>query len=332
LIRHAEAEGNIYRRAHGQFNGQLIGRASAQIEQLRERFLHENMDAVYSSDLSRACVTAAAISQTRGLKINTTELLREVCLGDWEDISWGDINYHFPEMGELFNSDPARWSVAGSEKYEQVQERMKRCLIDIARRHDGQTVAVFSHGFSIRAITCQLLGIPSHKIEQVPYCDNTAVALLRYEDDKFTVEYHRDTSHLRGDTSTLATQTWWKDENKRLREELRFEWETGTAPVSHKALLGNELAGMLDLDTMRGKENNSGWISQFFVKPEYRRRGFGVQLLGQSVSEYRKLRREKLCLEVEKDSPLMEFCKKYDFSKNGESGELCLMEKNIRNW
>ena len=350
LIRHAEAEGNIYRRAHGQFNGLLIGRAYAQIEQLRERFLHENIDAVYSSDLSRTCVTATALSETRGLEINTTKLLREVCVGEWEDVAWGNINHHFPEMSLLFNNDPARWSIARSEDFKSVRERMRQCVQDIATRHDGQTVAAFSHGFAIRALTCELMGIPSREINRVPYCDNTAVALLLYERGKFTIEYHRDASHLRSGTSTLDTQSWWRDEKKRISEELRYvpfdedrDAELlalcdrdlrlrSSANIRLTALLENKPAGILELDTTRGCDDDIGWISRFFVRPEYCRRGFGAQLLGQSVSEYRKLRREKLCMEAVKSSPLMEFCKKYGFTVDDESGEICILEKNIRNW
>ena len=348
MIRHAEAEGNIYRRAHGQFNGLIIGRAYTQIEQLRERFSLENIDAVYSSDMLRTCVTAAAISEARGLTINTTASLREVNVGEWEDVAWGDIIFNFPEMSDLFGSDPASWSVKGSEKYEFVRKRMIQCLRDIGRRHDGQTAAVFSHGFAIRALTCELMGIPSHKTDLVPYCDNTAVALLLYKNDEFTIEYHSDNSHLHSADSTFANQTWWREKKERKSEDLRYMpfdekrdcelyalrsrevYPPPDADTRLTALLDNEPAGILELDTGRESDQNAGWISQIYIKPEFQRRGFGVQLIGQAVSIYRKLHRGTLRMEVEPDSPPARFCVKYDFSDSGKSGSLRLMEKNIR--
>ena len=330
LIRHAEAEGNTFRRAHGCFNGLLSGRGQKQIELLRERFINERIDAVYSSDLDRTCATAAAVSEPRGLAINTDERLREVNVGEWEDVAWGDLNHDFPEMSDLFGSDPARWSVSGSEKYETVRARMKQCLMEIGRRHGGQTVAAFSHGFAIRALTCELLGIPSSETHLIPYCDNTAVALLLYEDGEFAIEYHSDNSHLAGGQSTFAGQTWWREKKDRRSEDIRYVPLDGESGFG--ALLENEPVGRLGLDNEQDSGEGAGWITSLFVKPEFRRKGYGVQLLGQAVSEFRRLGREKLRIEAEPGSPLMGFCHKYGFVPSGGSGPHCLMEKNIRNW
>ena len=317
---------------------------------MRERFSLETIDAVYSSDLSRAIATARAISETHGLPINATECLREVNVGEWEDAAWGDIRFHQPEMNVYFNSDPARWRVSGSEEYGNVRRRMFDCVSDIAKRHDGRAVAVFSHGFAIRALTCELLGLPSNKTDMVPYCDNSAVALLRYDSGRFEVEYHCDNSHLPCGSSTFESQTWWRDEKERKRENLRyvpfdekrdadifgsFSREMCSRPsgvIDFLVVLEDEPAGLLGLDVRRDSGDGVGWVSQFFLKPEFDDMEFEIQLLGQAVSEYRKLRREKLRIEADEQGPLMNFCSKYEFAKIGESGTLCVMEKFIRNW
>jgi len=124
LIRHAEAEGNIYRRAHGHYNGLITDKGYKQIEKLKTRFDGEKISAVYSSDLFRARATAKAISEPRNLKINLTECLREVDMGEWEDMTWGDIEYLYRDMNHCFNYDPAMWSVTKSEPYDNVKNRM----------------------------------------------------------------------------------------------------------------------------------------------------------------------------------------------------------------
>ena len=45
LIRHGEAEGNIYRRAHGWYNGHITPKGRRQIAELAERFKNEHIDA-----------------------------------------------------------------------------------------------------------------------------------------------------------------------------------------------------------------------------------------------------------------------------------------------
>ena len=47
LIRHAEAEGNLYRRAHGWYNSTITDRGYRQIAALTKRFTDTKFDAVY---------------------------------------------------------------------------------------------------------------------------------------------------------------------------------------------------------------------------------------------------------------------------------------------
>ena len=61
VIRHAEAEGNLYRRIHGWYDSLITPNGYRQIAALEGRFAQEPIDAVYSSDLFRTKTTAGAI-------------------------------------------------------------------------------------------------------------------------------------------------------------------------------------------------------------------------------------------------------------------------------
>ena len=98
LVRHAEAEGNLYRIAHGHYNGLITARGYKQIA-------HIPIDAVYSSDLFRTRTTATAAYLPRHLPLHTDPNLREVNMGVWEGRTWqslrmedeariGDFNRH----------------------------------------------------------------------------------------------------------------------------------------------------------------------------------------------------------------------------------------------
>ena len=360
LVRHAEAEGNIFRRAHGQFNGQLIGRAGIQIERLKGRFENEKVDAVYSSDLSRTCMTAAAIYEPHGLPLIKTELLREVGMGEWEDRAWGELEHSEPEMSRFFSADPSRWRVRGCEEFRHVQERITDCITDIAKRHDGETVAAFSHGFAIRAFFCGLLGLKSSEIREIPYFDNTSVSLLLFDNGKLTIGHQGDNSHLTSDISTFANQTWWRGEKDWVFENLRylpldeerdrsmleqFHAEYGkerTANVEYAAFLNDKPAGIVGLRTDGaelveegggpGDNRSVGWIDYMYVLPGMRRRNYGIQLIGQAVSDFRRLRRERLRVEMPHGSADEGFLARFGFEKVWEHDGYCVMEKNIRNW
>ena len=354
MIRHAEAEGNIYRRAHGQFNGLLTGRGYVQIEQLKQRFKDEHIDAVYSSDLFRAYTTAGALSGPRGLTIRKSELLREVGMGVWEDTAWGNIEYFDRDMGKKFSHDPAQWSVDGSEPYEKVQSRMIGFIKETAKLHDGETIAFFSHGFAIRALMCLLKDVPSHRTDEVPYCDNTAVAFMLCDNDDIKLEYSSCNSHLSTELSTLAHQTWWRKDvgtgRKWNNENVRItpldteqdsavieacKTDIGERPPADReytAYMENDPVGIIGINTEEGAGSGTGRISYIYVMPQFRRKTYGTQLLGQAVADFRKLRREKMYAAVPQSSTAAKFFEKFDFTGINKSNDLDIMEKYLVNW
>ena len=102
IIRHAEAEGNVYRRCHGQYNALLTTRAYKQLPYLAKRFENVPLAAVYSSDLFRARVTAQAVAEPHHLSVETRPVLREIDMGDWEDIPWAELPHTWPEQYALW--------------------------------------------------------------------------------------------------------------------------------------------------------------------------------------------------------------------------------------
>ena len=340
LIRHAEAEGNLYRRIQGHWNGQITPRGRRQIDALAERFRALPVDAVYSSDLDRTRETAGAILKYHDLPLETTPRLREVCLGCWEGRPWGDVEYETPEQMFYFNHDPARWHVQDAESFADAQARMCSVLREISARHEGQTVAAVSHGMAIRCFLSAVLGVPSAEIDRLPHGDNTAVTCLRYEDGVPTVEFYNDASHLPEELSTFGRQTWWKNRGAdagNLRfEPLRFPrdsaffdacysdaWATahgstaGYTPRPYlrsakehartphavvRLLSGDQVVGMIDMDPARGADEGYGWISFFYLLPAFRGKGWGAQLLGHALWFCEKHGRRSVRLVVAEDN------------------------------
>ena len=372
LIRHAEAEGNLYRRIQGHWNGQVTPRGQQQIDALAERFRDVPIDAVWSSDLQRTKDTAGAILKYHDLQLETTPRLREANLGVWEGRPLGDVEYESPEQMYYFNHDPAKWSIPQCEHFPEVQARMRAVLAEIAARYEGQTVAVVSHGVAIRSFLASALGIPSEKIDTLPHGDNTAVACLRYDGGALTVEYYNDASHLPEELSTFGRQTWWKNKGADAGN-LRFEplqfprdsaffdscyadaWAAAhgstagytarpylrsakeharTPHAVVKLLSGDKVVGMIDMDPDRGRREGFGWISFFYLLPEYRGKGWAAQLLGHALWFSELHGRKSVRLHVAEDNTHARgFYEHFGFQKIGETpgirGTLYQMEKVI---
>lgn len=211
LIRHAEAEGNYFRRIQGHYDGGVTPRGRLQIEALAERFRDVKIDALYSSDLKRTMATAGAIEKYHDLHITAEPRLREICLGVWEDLPWGNVAYDQPEQLVYFSSEPMKWNIPGGEDFIHLQNRVYDVLMELAERHDGQTIAVVTHGMAIRSTICRIKGIDLENISQVAHGDNTCVARLKVDGGRAELEYFNDNSHLlENDLSTFARQDWWK--------------------------------------------------------------------------------------------------------------------------
>lgn len=225
LIRHAEAEGNLYRFVQGHMDSYLTATGHKQLEHLAERFKDVHIDALYSSDLRRAVATAGAITEYHPLKLQTSTRLREICMGEWEGKSFGDMAYADPEAMYNFNNDPYKWSAEGAETYGECAERMLLAIKDIAAENEGKTVAIVSHGLVIRAALARLLNVASAEMGiKLPHGDNTAVSLLTVENGEIKVEYYNDNSHVPYELSTFAKQTWWKAESAGKDDKnLRYE-------------------------------------------------------------------------------------------------------------
>ena len=98
LIRHAEAEGNLYRIAHGHYNSCITDdRGCRQIRALAERFRDVPVDAVYASDLIRTRTTAQSIYLPKGLQLHPDPAFREICMGEWEEHCWYELLRKYPQ-------------------------------------------------------------------------------------------------------------------------------------------------------------------------------------------------------------------------------------------
>ncbi len=123
---------------------------------------------------------------------------------------------------QVFSQEPANWQVEGAERYEQYTSRFLQGLTDLAQRHDGKSIAIFSHGLVMRGALLRLFAgkYPEHMFS---LSDNTAVTLLEYQDGQFEIVYLNDNSHLPPECSGLARQMHLSADGKKLDYSLWFQ-------------------------------------------------------------------------------------------------------------
>ena len=366
VIRHVEAEGNLYRMMQGNWDGGVTQLGSMQRDALAERFKNIHIDALYSSPLYRARFTATAITRYHNeLEIQIEPRVIEIDSGRWEAQPFGNL---IMEEGEQFNNflrSPEDFKIDGAETFFDVQKRAMEALIEIAERHEGQTVAITSHGVAIRCALTGVLGMRINDVEAVPIFNNTGVARLFYENGKFSAEYLNDYSHLEGlppSSHGKITALWHKHIDPREHRDFYIECYRQSWLAAHGNLKGfnpetyyataiehymddpesiymicnrDEAVGIVELDVKRGEHAGYGWISLLYLREDYRKRGLGIQLLGRAIMKYQIMGRKTLRLHVSDDNAAaLAFYKKFGFrmlsTEPGVGSTLLLVERALR--
>ena len=365
LIRHTQAEGNLYRMMQGHWDGEITDLGRAENDLLSERFRNIPLDAVYSSDLKRAVLTAEACARGKGIAVQTDRRLRELDLGLWETQFFGNVTYTAPEETEKFLHSPGEWSVTGSETVFDVEKRAFEALTDIANAHPDQAVAIVSHGITLRCLMTKILGLPYSGEKLLPIFKNTSVTKLCYENSRFTAEWMNDDSHLDGlKLSDWMTVGALRDEpfNPEDDPELYCSCYRNTWQTAHegsllgydehavlraacqryrsypgairKFYLNNEFAGLLDCDVQHGAHTGYGWISLLYLTEAFRGKGYAIQLLARAVVLYKQLGRHSIRLHTTPgNAKALAFYKRESFrllqTESAASGTLLLMEKPL---
>ena len=311
LIRHAEAEGNLYRRCHGHYDSTITDNGYRQIAALAKRFADVPIDAAYSSDLTRTQTTALAITRTHNLPLRLDARLREVGVGAWEDKTWTWLTKFDRAQMLNFNTDAGVWRAEGAETMAQVRQRMMAALRDIIAAHPNQSVALFSHGMALRLLIGTLNGLSIAEIDKTGHGENTSVTKLEADDAGIRVVYATDASHLPEALTTLHKQLWTKTKGG-LEPGIWFA-PNSEAPGRFLAMQDDEIVGAVAV----GAPENDGTatIEEFWLDEIAQHRNLGIRLVGQAISYARSLGCDTLLLALRRsDTHAIERAMRYGFT------------------
>lgn len=309
LVRHAEAEGNLCRRMHGQYNSNLTVRGLHQLVALQKRFENIPVDACYCSDLIRAANTAMAVCNPNHLEYRVDPGFREVCIGIWEDVSFGYLNtFHGLKMIQ-FGRDQVNWVVQGSETYRQYTKRFLESMESAVMRHEGGSIAIVSHNIVMKAVLNELF--PDIKI---PHSANTAVSCLEYENGKYSVVYLNDSSHMDESLYTSSRQKWWQQPGAQMEDTFWFRegWtdvgiDAPKSPIVYTVMEDQKPVGLI---CMTDVSEEDGCVDFLGLIPEYQGYDLSIQLFGKAISVMRKRGKSWLTIRLLANNYVSKLCTK----------------------
>jgi broad specificity phosphatase PhoE len=186
LVRHAEADNpdNIW---YGRLEGfSLSERGRRQVEALVRHFAHSDVQAVYSSPLTRALQTATPIAENLDLALKVDEDLIET--ETKLEGSPGDVRLLRNPLNIRFFLNPMRPS--WGEPYKSIRLRMGGAIDRMRESHAGAEAIAVSHQTPV--VVARLMVEQSRKPPwraKVP-CAQASVTTLEYDDDRYVTTHY----------------------------------------------------------------------------------------------------------------------------------------------
>ena len=198
-VRHGETDWNVEARIQGQLDIGLNDKGRWQAQRAARALAEESVDALYSSDLSRACTTAQAIADhaPRPLKVQTHIGLRERAFGKFEGQTYTAITEQWPEEARLWRIRDPDFAPVGGESPVQVLARVARTVDEIASHHLGEQIVLVSHG-GVLDMLYRLATQQSVRAPRTWELGNAAINRLLWTPEGLTLVGWSDTQHLDG--------------------------------------------------------------------------------------------------------------------------------------
>ena len=152
FIRHGQTIWNKSGRYQGTTDVPLSELGYEQSKKTAERLKNIHLDGIISSTLDRAFQTAKSINQYHHLQIEKSELLQELHFGDWEGLTYEEIENKWPGMIDEMYHHPDKLKLPNGESFLDMQKRAMKIMEDIIARGDDKTYVIVSQGAAIRTI------------------------------------------------------------------------------------------------------------------------------------------------------------------------------------
>jgi alpha-ribazole phosphatase/probable phosphoglycerate mutase len=195
LIRHGQVEGHEAKRYNGQKNVALTGHGRQQLDEVAARLAGVPLDAVWSSDLDRCRYGAERLAATRGLTVVYREGVRELHAGDWEGLTWDELQRLYPVEWQARLANIVNYRIPGGESFLDAAQRVREEVARLLTAHPGQNVALVAHGGVNRIILLDALGAPLDRVFSLEQ-DYACLNVIDYFADGYRTVRLMNADHL----------------------------------------------------------------------------------------------------------------------------------------
>jgi ribonuclease H / adenosylcobalamin/alpha-ribazole phosphatase len=196
LLRHGDTRLSPEHRFSGLSDEPLSADGARQVSAAAHRLASgAHIDAIVSSPLPRAAATADIVAGELGLTTATDDDLRETDFGEWEGLTFTEIQDRWPDTVVIWQHDPQQ-APPGGESFAGTACRVDRACERVLKEYQGQTVLVVSHITPIKILLCRALGAPLLAVYRF-YLGSACINEIQWHGNEYAaVRKVNDTSHL----------------------------------------------------------------------------------------------------------------------------------------
>lgn len=196
LVRHGETSWNQESRFMGHSDLGLNEKGWIQARAAAELLLEQDIERIFCSDLLRALETGHEIASSHNLAVHRVVSLREMYFGEWEGLTFTEIEKRYPELSSAWLNDPARVKIPAGETAEQVKDRVMEAWEYIKKVSGAKAIVIVTHGGPLRLLLCHLTGIDLSQQWEFNVAPGEVIVLDKYADNYFIQGSQCQSTHL----------------------------------------------------------------------------------------------------------------------------------------
>lgn len=195
LVRHGETESGSILRYWGQSDVKLSTVGLRQAERLYNRLVTEKLDAIYTSNLRRASVTAEIIAAGHQLDVVKCAELNEVDFGKIEGLTFDEVSRFYPEVAKTWVSQSLSLEFPDGENFEKFNSRVSKFLVRLEKHAPEETILIVAHAGPLRLLVCHILGLDLRHWRQFRL-DLASLSIIETYSQQAILSLLNDVSHL----------------------------------------------------------------------------------------------------------------------------------------
>jgi broad specificity phosphatase PhoE len=204
LVRHGQTDWNVQEIFRGRADIDLNATGRKQAELLAQYLKDIKFEAILTSPLERALKTAQIIATGHyRTPVEPVMDLIDIDFGDWQSMSHADVKEKYPELYARWMNEPQRAKMPGGESLADVRKRALKVVYHAVTKYEG-TVVLVSHRVVLKVVILGLLGLDNSHFRNIKL-DACGVTIFNYEDDRYILTRHNETSFLKPLPKSSAT-------------------------------------------------------------------------------------------------------------------------------